>query len=117
MNHGLSKMFDYINQKIRLVMTIDRFVVGTLLAFDRHMNIIMCDAEETRVVFRGKSPTDVHRPLGLILLRGESVTSISLEEVNTSSRVLNAKRPRESTEDEPRAKIRAVPAGRGKPLA
>ena len=56
-----------------------RMLVGTFLAFDRHMNVVMADAEEYRKL-RVKSKVDgkgvvveekeLKRTVGFILLRG-----------------------------------------------
>eukprot|EP00760_Papus_ankaliazontas_P034536 PhM_4_TR7247/c0_g1_i2/m.42832/K11086/SNRPB, SMB; small nuclear ribonucleoprotein B and B' len=124
MQDGRSKMFDYVNQKIRLVMGFDRQVTGTLLAFDRHMNIVIADAEETRVVYTKKVPRDETRSLGLVMLRGENVMSIALETKGSGGATTKkvSKRARDEAHGDDAAargvagtKTRAPPAGRGKP--
>ena len=54
------------------------------MAFDRHMNIVLGDAEEFRKI-KAKKGTGISeekeekRALGLIILRGDSVVSLTIE--------------------------------------
>ena len=56
------------------------------MAFDRHMNLVLADTEEYRKVKSKKGQSsgiteekDEKRVLGLIILRGDSVVSMSIE--------------------------------------
>ena len=61
-----------------------RVLVGTFMAFDRHMNIVLGDTEEYRKIKskKGSGITEEReekRVLGLIILRGDSVVSLTIE--------------------------------------
>jgi small nuclear ribonucleoprotein B and B' len=63
---------------------IRRQIVGTFMAFDRHMNMVLGDAEEYRRIKAKKGQGLVEdreekRSLGLIILRGDSVVSMTIE--------------------------------------
>lgn len=49
-----------------------------MLAFDRHMNLVIQDCQETR---RTKADKVEKRTLGLVILRGQGIVSISVESV------------------------------------
>lgn len=75
-----TNMMSNINRILRVVVDDGRELKGRLLVYDQHMNVVMADVTETRPVTRkmkeeNASPT---RTLGLILLRGEHVVSVTV---------------------------------------
>ena len=77
-----SKFLIWINYRVRVTIQDSRMLVGTFLAFDKHMNLVLSDTEEF-IKIKGKKPGDVDREqkraLGLVLLRGENIVSLSAE--------------------------------------
>eukprot|EP00992_Anisonema_acinus_P008317 TRINITY_DN4404_c0_g1_i1.p1 TRINITY_DN4404_c0_g1~~TRINITY_DN4404_c0_g1_i1.p1 ORF type:complete len:190 (+),score=16.51 TRINITY_DN4404_c0_g1_i1:63-632(+) len=76
-----SKMFQFINCRIRVRIQDNRVLVGKFLAFDRHMNLVLADTEEFRTITSkgAKEEKEEKRPLGLVLLRGETVLTITVD--------------------------------------
>ncbi|EWC43908.1 hypothetical protein DRE_01260 [Drechslerella stenobrocha 248] len=65
-----------------------RQLTGTLLAFDKHMNLVLADTEEFRRTKRKATKSNPNAPtteveekrtLGLIILRGMTIVSLSVE--------------------------------------
>ena len=73
-----SRLQQFLNYRVRATLHDGREVVGTLTAFDRHLNLVLVDAEEFRTLKRRSEaePREVKRVLGLLLLRGESVVHV-----------------------------------------
>jgi small nuclear ribonucleoprotein B and B' len=76
-------MLRYINYRMKVTLQDSRVLVGTFLAFDRHMNIVLGDTEEYRKikskVATGREDKEEKRVIGLIILRGDSVISLTIE--------------------------------------
>ncbi len=104
------KLMNWLNYRVRITLHDGRQLVGTFLAFDRHMNLVIADCEEYRKI-KDKSGAgedrELKRTLGLMLLRGEGIISMNPEAPPPSQ----AKKVGESA-----GQVRpgvAVPMGRG----
>ena len=73
----------YVEHRLRITLTDSRTITGTFLAFDKHLNLVLCDTEEFRTLKGNKAniieERQEKRNLGLIILRGENVVSIAVE--------------------------------------
>ena len=78
---GGSKMGAYQNHRMRATLKDGRTFVGTLKAFDKHMNLILIDTDEYRQTppKKGQILNEQKRPLGFVLLRGENLIYLSVE--------------------------------------
>ncbi|KIM74668.1 hypothetical protein PILCRDRAFT_827996 [Piloderma croceum F 1598] len=81
------KMLSLINWRLKVTINDGRALTGQMLAFDKHMNLVLADCEEFRRVRPKKKAGETETPaeqemkraLGLVILRGESVVSLSVE--------------------------------------
>ncbi|KAL2421248.1 hypothetical protein ABEF95_007181 [Exophiala dermatitidis] len=87
------KMQHLINYRMRVTLNDGRQMTGQMLAFDKHMNLVLADTEEFRKVKRKQNKpsapaapgsaalveTEEKRTLGLVILRGTNIVSCSVE--------------------------------------
>ena len=77
-----SKFWQWIDHKVRVMIKDKRMMVGTLIGFDKHLNLVLSDTMEYWVISnKGQKGTkkEIRRPIGLIVLRGCNVISIFSE--------------------------------------
>lgn len=86
-----TKLADLIQHRLQVTTIDGRTYVGQLLAFDKHMNLVLTDTEEARVTKKlyqelakkkvdGQvKPAEEKRFLGLIVLRGEQVVGYTIQ--------------------------------------
>lgn len=80
-------MLGLLNWRLKVMINDGRALTGQMLAFDRHMNLVLAECEEFRRVRPKKKPgetetppeQEIKRTLGLVILRGEAVVSITVE--------------------------------------
>ncbi|KAG7558315.1 hypothetical protein FFLO_02785 [Filobasidium floriforme] len=111
-------MLNLVNYRLKVTLNDGRQLIGQMLAFDKHMNMVLAECEEFRRVKGKKSKTSTDpkesapeveqkRTLGLVILRGETIVSVSVDG------------PPPNKEDGPGMMAgpgKGVAAGRGMPL-
>ncbi|KAI8990938.1 hypothetical protein BDF20DRAFT_841773 [Mycotypha africana] len=79
-----SKMANIVNYRLRITLSDSRILTGQMLAFDKHMNLVLADCEEFRKINKKAKDTSAanleqKRTLGLVILRGETIVSMSID--------------------------------------
>lgn len=80
---GKSKFWQWIDHRVRVTITDKRMMVGTFIGFDKHLNMVLADTEEHRLLKpkkKGDPQREIKRPMGLMILRGDSIVSITAEQ-------------------------------------
>ena len=76
-------MLRYVEHRLRVTLHDGRSIVGTFLAFDKHLNLVLSEAEEFRILRKSGAALleerTERRSLGLVLVRGENVVSLAVE--------------------------------------
>ncbi|KAI8907594.1 hypothetical protein BC831DRAFT_244700 [Entophlyctis helioformis] len=117
-----SKILQLLNYRLKITIHDGRTFIGQMIAFDKHMNLVLAECEEFRKIkpkpgSGSKTDKEEKRSLGLVILRGENIVSLSVEAP-----------PPVSSEDTKRSAAAAAaaaaaapgigrPAGRGMPMA
>lgn len=76
-----SKFLQWIDFRVRITIQDGRTMVGTFLAFDKHMNVVLADTDEYRITKAKKTGVlkQIKRTLGLVIVRGENIISLTAE--------------------------------------
>ena len=74
-----SKFLQWIDFRVRITIQDGRMMVGTFLAYDKHMNVVLSDTDEFRIVKNKKDNINkqIKRTLGLVIIRGENIISLT----------------------------------------
>eukprot|EP00927_Polykrikos_kofoidii_P062884 TRINITY_DN57685_c0_g1_i1.p1 TRINITY_DN57685_c0_g1~~TRINITY_DN57685_c0_g1_i1.p1 ORF type:complete len:191 (-),score=28.88 TRINITY_DN57685_c0_g1_i1:110-682(-) len=77
-----TRMAQWLDYRVRVTINDQRMLVGTFMAFDKYMNVVLADCEEFRKIkSKGKKDDEkeVKRTLGFVVLRGETIVSLMAE--------------------------------------
>lgn len=77
-------MSNIVNYRLRITLSDSRILTGQMLAFDKHMNLVLADCEEFRKINKtakdnSAANLEQKRTLGLVILRGETIVSMSID--------------------------------------
>merc|ERR1719214_336664 len=77
------KLAQFFNWRCSVTLIDGRVLVGILMAVDKHVNLVLCNAEEyRRYKVKGKPEgKELKRMLGFIILRGEWILYVQPEEM------------------------------------
>lgn len=76
-----SKFLQWIDFRVRITILDGRMMVGTFMAYDKHMNVVLADTDEYRITKSKKTGVQkqIKRTLGLVIIRGENIVSLTAE--------------------------------------
>jgi small nuclear ribonucleoprotein B and B' len=74
-----NKTLELVGRRVRVLTHDGRALVGQLLAYDKHMNVVIAECEEFRRTRRHSGPGagTARRTLGLVVLRGRHVSAMT----------------------------------------
>lgn len=82
----MPKAADLINYRLKIIVSDGRYLIGQMLAYDKHMNLVLGECEEYRRVKRkakdgakAETLSEEKRSLGLVILRGDTIVSMTIE--------------------------------------
>lgn len=83
-----TRLSDLIDYKLRVITSDNKDYIGELMAFDKHMNLILKNCVEERIPksqklslkLKQEDPRKEMRTLGLIIIRGENIVSTTIED-------------------------------------
>eukprot|EP00419_Tripos_fusus_P037602 CAMPEP_0172777948 /NCGR_PEP_ID=MMETSP1074-20121228/201660_1 /TAXON_ID=2916 /ORGANISM="Ceratium fusus, Strain PA161109" /LENGTH=268 /DNA_ID=CAMNT_0013614877 /DNA_START=87 /DNA_END=895 /DNA_ORIENTATION=+ len=77
-----TRMAQWLDYRVRVTISDQRMLVGTFMAFDKFMNVVLADCEEFRKIKskgRKDDEKEVKRVLGFVVLRGETIVTLMAE--------------------------------------
>lgn len=77
-----TRMAQWLDYRVRVTISDQRMLVGTFMAFDKYMNVVLADCEEFRKIKskgRKDDEKEVKRTLGFVVLRGETIVCMMAE--------------------------------------
>merc|ERR1712151_774328 len=104
------KLAQFFNWKVSVTLVDGRVLVGTLMAVDKHVNLVLCNTEEYRKYkVKGKPEgKELKRMLGFIVVRGVSVLYVQPEEAGKED-LVETDKPRKVKASAKAAPAAAVP--------
>ncbi|KAL2917709.1 Small nuclear ribonucleoprotein-associated protein B [Polyrhizophydium stewartii] len=120
-----SRILQLLNYRLKITIEDGRTFIGQMLAFDKHMNLVLADCEEFRRIRpKARAPGAPvanerveKRVLGLLILRGESIVSLSVEAPPPTSAAAEEAKRSAAAAAAAGAPGAARAAGRGMPIA
>ncbi|SMN20428.1 similar to Saccharomyces cerevisiae YER029C SMB1 Core Sm protein Sm B [Maudiozyma saulgeensis] len=104
-----SRLSDLIGYKLRVLTEDGRVYIGQLMAFDKHMNVILSDCVEERIskqeqlkLRQNKTDGNIKiekRTLGLVILRGEHILTTVVQDkplISKKERLVKEKQQQKS---------------------
>lgn len=70
-----NKLMTLVKKRVKITLKDSKIIVGRLLAYDKHMNVVIEEGEEFRKTLKATE----RRNIGLIMLTGRNIISIVLE--------------------------------------